>query len=214
MLSTKRKSSNLRPLSSRWSLHTSDHVIPCPRVAHSSRFIASDCADTRDSVPLDRGGRPSAFQSRRRSLRHWPLSQLRWECYEISRRDVGSGWRWGRSAAVLQCGDDGSHSSVAVQVEEIASSVVGSAWGVVVEEMALVRAFVILFFDGFKLFLSLAIMVHLLWIAIPLSVSGRAVVAAVQRDVWGFVGGGSAWGVVGGKKTRKRIMMKVRSPVL
>ena len=27
--------------------------------------------------------------------------------------------------------------------------------------------------------------------------SGRAVVAAVQREVWGFVGGGSAWGVVG-----------------
>ena len=36
------------------------------------------------------------------------------------------------SAAALQCGDDGSHGGVAVQVEEIASSVVGSKWGVVV----------------------------------------------------------------------------------
>ncbi|CBI29676.3 unnamed protein product, partial [Vitis vinifera] len=32
-----------------------------------------------------------------------------------------------RSAAALQCGDDGSDGSVAVQVDEIASSVVGSA---------------------------------------------------------------------------------------
>ena len=146
MLLTKRKSSNLSPLSSRWSLHTSDHVIPCPRVARSSRFVASACADSGDSVPLDCGGRSPAFQSRRRSLRCWPLPQLRWECYEISWRDVGSGRRWGRSAAALQCGDDGSHGSVAVQVEEITSSVVGSAWGVVVGEMALVRAFAILFF--------------------------------------------------------------------
>ena len=36
------------------------------------------------------------------------------------------------SAAALQCGNDGSHGSIAVQVEEIASSVVGSEGGVVV----------------------------------------------------------------------------------
>ena len=112
----KRKSSNLRPLSSWWSLRTSDHVIPCLRVARSSWFVAGDCADTWDSVPLDRGGRLPALQSRRPSLRRWPLPQLRWECYEIPRRDVGSGRRWGRSAAALQ-------------VEEIASSERWRWWG-------------------------------------------------------------------------------------
>ena len=55
------------------------------------------------------------------------------------------------------------------------TSVAGAAVG----EMAPVMAFAILFFDGFKFFLSLVITVSLLWIVILLYVSGRAVVAAM-----------------------------------
>ena len=95
-LLTKRKSSNLRCPSSQWSLHTSVHRIPRLRVARSSRFVAGGSVDTGDSVPLDRGGQFPMFRSMRRSLRCWPLPQLCWERYEISRRGVGSRRRWGR----------------------------------------------------------------------------------------------------------------------